>query len=65
MAYDPLFKEAIVKLVDMGCTPDELATEFPPTSVAIRGWVKEARSAKCDDCELKQALTKVMACFCS
>lgn len=41
--YPPEFKNKIVALVLAGRTPEELATEFEPSNVTIRSWVKQAQ----------------------
>ena len=41
-AYPPEFKTKLVALVLAGRSPEELASEFEPSNVTIRSWVKQA-----------------------
>jgi transposase len=43
--YSAEFKARIVELARQGRTPESLAEEFEPSSVAIRTWVKQADEA--------------------
>ena len=42
--YPPKFRRQMVAWVRAGCTPNDLAPEFEPSSESISNWVKQAKT---------------------